>query len=341
MKAKMELKVVNRFDREEAVSIKIAQDMHSDRKIEGNLVYIKANFSILTVTITNLGKKGVSLSDANALITKLQDNLKKSSGKIGEAMFEKIQNVLIKNSGFKTVCKIADIITGKSDSLEEIEEDIFPGFPHYLNRKKYLSESNSYRINVCGLCVPIGFYVCPLVFMCAHWIEMSGYDVGGGTCSLGHSSRDVSAREEEGNILSRLTPFHIRGSRSLLSGDHTKHVQTGKYWIELSQYSVVILPDPLSTPRCSRHAGGGGLVAITGRGGHCITIKDMLAEGLLNTLPPPPQFGSNLGLAPPELVVLFRTGLFPLAPFLRHLQRSHDLEYESFTSGQYLTDLTY
>nr|CAD7573783.1 unnamed protein product [Timema californicum] len=189
-----------------------------------------------------------------------------------------------------------------------------------MKAKMELKESNSYRINVCGLCVPIGFYVCPLVFMCAHWIEMSGYDVGGGTCSLGHSSRDVSAREEEGNILSRLTPFHIRGSRSLLSGDHTKHVQTGKYWIELSQYSVVILPDPLSTPRCSRHAGGGGLVAITGRGGHCITIKDMLAEGLLNTLPPPPQFGSNLGLAPPELVVLFRTGLFPLAPFLRHLQ---------------------
>nr|CAD7260956.1 unnamed protein product [Timema shepardi] len=115
------------FDSEEAVSIKIAQDMLSDHKIEGNLAYIKDNFSILTVTITHLGKKGVSLSDATARIIKLQDNLKKSSGKIGEAVFAKPQNVLIKNLGFKTVRKIADIITGKNDSLEDIKEDILPG----------------------------------------------------------------------------------------------------------------------------------------------------------------------------------------------------------------------
>lgn len=115
--------IVNNFDAEDAASIKIAQNAFSSDKIEGNLAFIKSNFSILSSTITSLEKQDLELIDAISYIDKVSTVLKKARGKVGQSIIAKFNKVLEKNYGFQTIRKIALILTGEMATFE-IEEEL-------------------------------------------------------------------------------------------------------------------------------------------------------------------------------------------------------------------------
>nr|CAD7265644.1 unnamed protein product [Timema shepardi] len=135
-----------------------------------------------------------------------------------------------------------------------------------------------------------------VVVVNAHWMGLTWKF--GGSCSLGHSSRDVLAREEGGSIISwRLSiikcellamsrcDFHIRGSTRPISME-------------------------------------GVLLLSLVEGGIAPLLKAKLVDGVVE-----PPFGRNSSLAPSGLVLVFRTGLFPLEHLLQHSQRNNIPHY--------------
>jgi hypothetical protein len=75
--------VVNEFDRDDASSITILQDIFQDsnelKVLRTDLAYIRANFSFLSQSVTKLEMTTNSLSETVKEINDIQDKLKKST----------------------------------------------------------------------------------------------------------------------------------------------------------------------------------------------------------------------------------------------------------------------
>lgn len=124
--------IVQSFDSEEAASIKIAQDMLSEPNIEGSLAFIKSNFALLTATITSLEKMGEEMVDSISLIKRVETSLSNTRGEIATGIASKLKKGLDKNTGYKTLCKISDILSGENYSMDGIEEDLTANeLPHF------------------------------------------------------------------------------------------------------------------------------------------------------------------------------------------------------------------
>jgi hypothetical protein len=70
--------------------------------MEGQLAFIKANFSSFTEGIKCLQEKGATLEDSLAPMEKIASDLKKVWGDIGKMESRKVKSVLDKNSGYET-----------------------------------------------------------------------------------------------------------------------------------------------------------------------------------------------------------------------------------------------
>ena len=109
---------------EDARTIEAAQEQFSLIEMEGQLAFIKANFSSLTEGIQCLQEKGAALEDSLALVKKIASDLEKVSGDIGKMVSRKMKSVLDKNSGYETLCSISRILSGESFSAFSIEEEL-------------------------------------------------------------------------------------------------------------------------------------------------------------------------------------------------------------------------
>jgi hypothetical protein len=108
--------------KEDARAIEAAQKQFSCSEMEGQVTFIKANFSSLTEEIKCLQEKGTMLEDSLSLAKKIPNNLEKVSGNIGTMMSRKMKNVLDKNSSYEILCRIFRILIGESFSNFNIEE---------------------------------------------------------------------------------------------------------------------------------------------------------------------------------------------------------------------------
>jgi hypothetical protein len=91
---------------EDARAIEAAQEHFSCS--EGQVAFIKANFSSLAEGIKCLQEKGATLEDSLALLKEIADDLKKMSGDIGKITSRKAKNVVDTNSGYETLCSISE-----------------------------------------------------------------------------------------------------------------------------------------------------------------------------------------------------------------------------------------
>jgi len=108
--------VVMGFDKEDAVAIENAQKLLNDNNLELNLTFIKANYGNLAKYITTLETSGLSLADAINIIAQVQNEIGTDNSSIGKSIKKKLEVVIEKNSGFKTMKHISNILEGKATS---------------------------------------------------------------------------------------------------------------------------------------------------------------------------------------------------------------------------------
>jgi hypothetical protein len=99
-------KIIEKFDPDDALSIKTAQKVMGERRVEANLAFIKSNFSFLSSALISLEEKGKSLSSSVAIINVVSEKLSiAASSPQGKSIYTKFQKVLDKNSGYKILFK--------------------------------------------------------------------------------------------------------------------------------------------------------------------------------------------------------------------------------------------
>lgn len=117
-------RVLLSLNAEDAISVKEAQQLIQEPDMEANLVYIHSNFGFIPEYITKLETQYISLSEALSSVKYVQNKLNDCEGEIGVAVFQKLNNVLEKNCGFKTILKISKILSGQEISMEGLPDDL-------------------------------------------------------------------------------------------------------------------------------------------------------------------------------------------------------------------------
>ncbi|XP_050548865.1 uncharacterized protein LOC126910379 [Daktulosphaira vitifoliae] len=104
----------------DAVSVKNAKKLIKSTSLKNNLVYISSNTTFLANSITKLETQNLSLADNLGIVSDTVKKLKESPGQVGIKIKNKVEQVLSKNSGLKTVETIANILNG-SDTQTSFE----------------------------------------------------------------------------------------------------------------------------------------------------------------------------------------------------------------------------
>ncbi|KAE9529999.1 hypothetical protein AGLY_011461 [Aphis glycines] len=120
--------IVMKFDKEDAVAIENAQKLLNDTNLELNLTFIKANYGNLPKYITTLETSGLSLTNSINIIAQVQNEIGTDNSSIGISIKKKLEAVIEKNLGFKTMKHISNILERKATSrnntiLEELTAD--------------------------------------------------------------------------------------------------------------------------------------------------------------------------------------------------------------------------
>ena len=101
-----------------------AKLLFSDNSVEPNLVFIHANYGVLSSTIMQLKSQNVSLINSITLMKSVQNKLDNVIGEVGVAINQKLTNVLQKNVGFIILQNISNILTGEITSMKGLHEDL-------------------------------------------------------------------------------------------------------------------------------------------------------------------------------------------------------------------------
>jgi len=116
--------ILNSFDENDAVSIKMAQKYIGQKHIKNQLVFIKSNFAYLPNTITSLEKQGLSLASSISLVEDARLRLTQIQGEQRMSIKTKIENVLNKNKGYQLLIKIPNILSGDEVNFDGLPEDM-------------------------------------------------------------------------------------------------------------------------------------------------------------------------------------------------------------------------
>jgi len=115
---------VRQLDPIDAVSIKKAQNLVNQRSMEPNLIFIESNYGFLLTHIKQIETQGVKLSKTIKEITQTKKKIEEVSSEVGVAIQKKLTYVLEKNRGFETMMKISMILTGDSESMDGLPEEL-------------------------------------------------------------------------------------------------------------------------------------------------------------------------------------------------------------------------
>ncbi|KAL4088528.1 hypothetical protein QTP88_023622 [Uroleucon formosanum] len=89
-----------------------------------NLIFIYSNYGFLPTKIKQLETQGVKLSKTIKEITQTKKKIEEVSSEVGVAIKKKLRYVLEKNRGFETMMKISMILTGDSESMDGLPEEL-------------------------------------------------------------------------------------------------------------------------------------------------------------------------------------------------------------------------
>lgn len=103
-------KVILELDKNDSVAIKDAIEQVLNQSLETNLIYLKSNFRFIPSEITQLETSGMLLSESIKCIKKIESLIQKAPNKIGQTIATKMENVILKNNGFKIVTNISEML---------------------------------------------------------------------------------------------------------------------------------------------------------------------------------------------------------------------------------------
>jgi hypothetical protein len=113
--------VIQHFDGEESVFIEELQELVNNFNLKNDLAFIYANFDCLRKAINNLESSDLTLCSGVDIIQSIYGRLSISSDDISKAVFNKLNQVLDKNIGFKRIKLIYDILKGNNNVELDIE----------------------------------------------------------------------------------------------------------------------------------------------------------------------------------------------------------------------------
>lgn len=102
----------------QAASIKISKNLFASSNLSQHLAYIKSNFFILPHAITKLEAQGLTLAEQLDILAEVKEAIAKAAGPVGEAIQNKLDQVLSKNPGLAKMIEIAKVLTGKEADLD-------------------------------------------------------------------------------------------------------------------------------------------------------------------------------------------------------------------------------
>ncbi|XP_023215156.1 uncharacterized protein LOC111617975 [Centruroides sculpturatus] len=116
---------------DDAVCVTKAKEILNDIYVQNDLVYIKSHFTFIADTITALESSGKPIYEQIDLLNRAKQKLCDAPGTAAEKVRKKLDAVLQKNTGLKSLFVVADILAGKKSKTES-------EFPvHLLPRLKY------------------------------------------------------------------------------------------------------------------------------------------------------------------------------------------------------------
>jgi hypothetical protein len=104
----------------DAVSVENAKNLIKSTSLKNNLVYISSNTTFLANSITKLEAQNLSLVDSLGIVSNTVKKLKEAPGEVGIKIKKKVEQVLSKNPGLKTIEAIANIYNG-SDTQTSLQ----------------------------------------------------------------------------------------------------------------------------------------------------------------------------------------------------------------------------
>ncbi len=159
--------MVTQFEDTDTRSISECKELMEKESLKCDLAFIKCHLSFLPHSITRLETAGLSLLEAIGIIEDVKKRLDDLPDTKGKVFKEKMEQVLEKNSTFKTFQEVAKVYSGETSSMlsgwspEEIAElkycrmtsvDVersFSAFKHVFNDRRHsFKESNLEKVVV-------------------------------------------------------------------------------------------------------------------------------------------------------------------------------------------------
>ncbi|KAF6212452.1 hypothetical protein GE061_012975 [Apolygus lucorum] len=109
--------VIETFDEADSQAISKAKAALHDSTVIQNLAYVKSNMSAIPDLITSLESEGALLTECVGKVERFIEESETSGGAIGERLRKKLQAVLKRNPGWKTVQEVAKILNGEKPLL--------------------------------------------------------------------------------------------------------------------------------------------------------------------------------------------------------------------------------
>jgi hypothetical protein len=88
------------------------------------LAYIKTSFCGISKSISRLETVGMQLCDAINIMKQSESELSRVQGELANKFNAKLQNVLERNLGYSTLCKVSDILCGNEAQLGGNEQEL-------------------------------------------------------------------------------------------------------------------------------------------------------------------------------------------------------------------------
>nr|CAD7434727.1 unnamed protein product [Timema monikensis] len=111
---------IQTFDVEDAVSIREAKVATSSSTVVSDLANVKSYFGNLPGVIVSLEARNLPLIESVKIMHTIQEGVKQTPGPVASSVATKLEQVLQRNTGWRTMVAVPDILGGQSTPLQEI-----------------------------------------------------------------------------------------------------------------------------------------------------------------------------------------------------------------------------
>ena len=111
---------MNQFDPDEALSIKESQEILQKESLQAELAFIECHLSFLPASIDSLQESGLPLTQSLAIVNEVETKINSIPGDVGLNLPEKLNFILSKHPGWKTLQEVSQVQNGEANFLPAI-----------------------------------------------------------------------------------------------------------------------------------------------------------------------------------------------------------------------------